>query len=306
MIIRDPYDQWEVDQPTAVSIGVFDGVHIGHRHIFRQLVAAAADRQLEPAILTFDRHPMTAIDPGRTPKMIDPTVDRLGLLEHQGAAFVAVLEFDDHLRLLSADDFCEAVLVEAMAARLVVVGGGFRFGHNASGDIETLRRRGSALGFDVIEANLLHDGPDVVSSSRIRELIEDGNFPEANRLLGRPFRRGGAVVEGDHRGAAIGFPTANLAVTPGLLVPANGVYICTAHHAGRDYRAAVNVGVRPTFGGGRRVIEAHLLDFGGDLHGEMLQLDFLERIRAEKKFDGTDELVEQIEKDVEYTRTRLI
>lgn len=289
-----------------MTIGVFDGVHVGHQHVFEQLRTRAAGSDLTPTILTFNRHPLNAVDPSRTPQVIDPAERRVRLLDQVGIDIVGVLNFDDHLRLSSAEDFCRNVLARSLKAKLIVVGTGFRFGHRATGSIETLQALSDELGFEVVEAELLYDNGDVVSSSRIRELISTGRVDDANRLLGRPFRRDGAVIEGDHRGAAIGFPTANIAVAPGLVTPANGVYVCSAHHGAKTYPAAVNVGVRPTFGGKRRVIEAHLLDFKGDLYGDELGIEFIERLRPEMEFAGVTELVAQIAKDVEFARARLL
>lgn len=296
---------WET-QPggVAVSIGVFDGVHLGHRQMLNALAEDPVAGSLPRGAITFDRHPLATIAPERTPLLITTPEERLALFEQAGLDFAAVLTFDDRMRSLPADAFVESVLAGALGARLVVVGEGFRFGRDAGGDVDELRRLGDHFGFAVRAIPLLETAAGPISSSLIRARLGEGDVAAAAELLGRPFARSGRVVAGDRRGSSIGFPTANLELTTGLVVPARGVY---AAHAVLDERhpAVVNIGVRPTFDGTRQVVEAHILDYSGDLYGVELRLEFLARLRSEQKFESVEALTAQIATDVEAARKLL-
>jgi riboflavin kinase/FMN adenylyltransferase len=298
VLVGDP-SVWEL-QPggVAVSIGVFDGVHLGHRQMLDALWDEGAPTALPRGAITFDRHPMATIAPGRVPPLISTPEERLQLFEASGLDFAAVLTFDETMRSLSAERFVEHVLAGALGARLVVVGEGFRFGMNAAGDVEELRRLGDHFGFAVRAVALLETEAGPISSSLIRSALADGDVATAAGLLGRPFARAGRVVAGDHRGAGIGFPTANLDIKTGLAIPAHGVYAAHAVTGTGRFDAVVNIGVRPTFDGSRQVVEAHLLEFTGDLYGSELRLEFVERLRGERRFDSVAALVAQIEADV--------
>ncbi len=291
---------------VAVSVGVFDGVHLGHRQMLRALVDDAADlADLPIGAITFDRHPLATIAPERAPLLITTPEERLALFEQAGLDFAAVLTFDDAMRSLPPAGFVETVLAGGLGARLVVVGDGFRFGLNAAGDVDELRRLGDHFGFAVRGVELLETGSGPISSTLLRRAISEGDVATAIDLLGRPFARTGRVVAGDHRGAEIGFPTANLDIRPGLIVPARGVYAAVAVLDDERIPAVVNVGVRPTFDGVREVVEAHLLDFSADLYGRDLTLEFIDRLRAETRFESVAALVAQIGADVELARARL-
>ena len=291
---------------VAVSVGVFDGVHLGHRQMLQALVEDAADLgDLPIGAITFDRHPLATIAPDKAPPLITTPEERLALFEEAGLGFAAVLAFDETMRSLPAEDFVETVLVNGLGARLVVVGEGFRFGLNAAGDVDELRRLGDHFGFAVRAVELLETGTGPISSTIIRCTVLEGDVEAAAGLMGRPFSRTGRVVAGDHRGSEIGFPTANLEIRPGLLVPAHGVYAVVAIVDGDRLPAVVNIGVRPTFDGSREVVEAHLLDYSGDLYGSDLTLEFVDRLRGEIRFDSIEGLVEQIGRDVEQARNRL-
>ncbi len=305
-VLRGDFDRWVPPEGgAAVAVGVFDGVHRGHQAVLAGLRARAAELGGLPAtVLTFDRHPLEVVAPERAPRLLTAPERKLELLGELGIDTVAVLTFDERARGLTPEEFAADVLVGGVGASLVVVGADFRFGKDRSGDVEELRDLGLGLGYYVEEVELLGDGAPV-SSTRIRAAVAAGDLEAAARDLGRPFEVAGEVVEGDRRGAQIGFPTANLDVAPGLLIPGRGVYAAWADVGGRTRPAVVNVGIRPTFGGEREVVEAHLLDFDGDLYGSAVRLRFVARLRDERRFDGMEELSAQIARDVEAGRSAL-
>jgi riboflavin kinase/FMN adenylyltransferase len=272
--------------PRAVAIGTFDGVHLGHRRVIE--AALAADPQA--TVVTFRPHPRTIL--GNRVEMLATVERRLELLAALGVAETLVVEFTMELARLTPEDFAELVLRRA-GAQIVVAGENFRFGRGASGDLDLLRR----LGFDARAVPLV----DSTSSSTIRKLLLAGELGPAARLLGRPPEVEGRVVLGDQRGGTLGFPTANVAVGPDLLVPAYGIYAGSA----LGHRAAISIGTNPHYGGHERRIEAFLLDFEGDLYGERIVVELWERLRDERAFGSEAELVAQIAQDVERTRAAI-
>lgn len=269
--------------PRAVAIGTFDGVHLGHRAVVR----AAVDAGLRSTVVTFDPHPRFVL--GRDVELLATLQRRLELLADCGVDDVLVVPFTPELAALDAEAFAQAYLL-AIGAEVVVAGSGFRFGRDRAGDLALLEQ----LGIETRTVPLVEG----ISSTRIRSLVTAGDVEHAAQLLGRPVEVEGEVVGGDQRGVGLGFPTANLAVPPRLLVPANGIY---AGAAG-DRRAAISIGVNPHFGGHERRVEAFLLDFSGDLYGERLVVQVWQRLRDERAFTSDDELVAQIGRDVEATR----
>lgn len=267
----------------AVALGNFDGVHRGHRRV----IEAAEAAHLRSTVVTFDPHPRTLL--GKPVELLTTLERRLELLEAAGVEDVLVCCFDAEFLELTAEAFAETVL-RAIGTEVVAAGDGFRFGHGRSGDLALL----AGLGFDVRRVPLV----DNVSSSHIRALLAAGDVAHAAQLLGRPAEVEGTVVTGDRRGAGLGFPTANLAVPAGLLVPQLGIYAGAA--LGR--RAAISIGTNPHYGGGERRVEAYLLDFTGDLYGRRLVVELWERLRDEAAFGSEAELVEAIDQDVARTR----
>jgi riboflavin kinase/FMN adenylyltransferase len=267
----------------SVAIGSFDGVHRGHRRV---LEAARMDG-LRFGVVTFDPHPRAVLGGGV--ELLTTPTRRLELLTDEGVEDALVLRFDERLASLSADEFAEGVL-RAAGVEVVTAGETFRFGRGRAGDLALLER----LGFEVRRVPLV----DSVSSSHIRNLLQDGDVVAAAGLLGRPHEVEGLVVRGDARGRALGFPTANLDVPEGLLVPPDGVYAGWT----RDRRAAISIGTNPHFDGVERRVEAHLLDFDGDLYGDRLIVELWSPIREQRRFDSLDELVAAIDADVERTR----
>ena len=270
-------------QPRAVAIGTFDGVHLGHRRVLEAATAAG----LTSTVVTFDPHPRIAF--GYEVELLTPLRRRLELIEEAGIDDALVVEFDLDLARLQPEEFVEQVL-RPIGTEVVVAGADFRFGHARAGDLELLGR----LGFDARTVPLVEN----VSSSRIRDLLRGGEIERAATLLGRAPEVEGTVVTGDARGGTLGFPTANLRLEPELLVPAYGIYAGAAD----GHRAAISIGTNPHYGGEERRVEAHLLDFEGDLYGKRLVLQLWRRLRDEQSFRSEEELVTQIARDIEETR----
>ena len=277
----------DVEHATrTVAVGTFDGVHLGHREVIRG----------SDSVLTFDPHPVSVVAPQHTPKLLTTLQRKAELIAGLGVQELIVIPFDAEFSARSATSFIDDVLVGTLGATRVAIGENFRFGHRAQGDPSLLA---SDPRFETVVHPLLEIDGEVVSSSHIRGLVLAGEIAEANRLLGTPFQLSGEVTRGDARGRRLGFPTANLLPDEALACPGHGVYACLAD--GRP--AAVSIGVRPTFETGRgELIEAYVLDFDGDLYGSTLRLDFLQRLRGERRFDGPDALIEQMRRDVERTR----
>jgi riboflavin kinase / FMN adenylyltransferase len=284
-----PLPEVERRERRSVAVGTFDGVHLGHREVI-----AGSD-----SVLTFDPHPVSVVAPQHTPKLLTTFERKAELIESLGVQELVVIPFDEEFAMRSADDFVEHVLVGALGAGQVAIGENFRFGHKAQGDARLLS---ADERFVTVVHPLLEVDGEIVSSSHIRGLVLAGELGEANRLLGTPFQLCGTVMHGDERGRELGFPTANLIPDEALTCPGHGVYACLAN--GRP--AAVSVGVRPTFKTGRgELIEAYVLDFDGDLYDTRLCLEFLERLRGERRFDTPEALVAQMHRDVERTRELL-
>ncbi len=270
----------------SVAVGTFDGVHLGHREVI-----AGSD-----SVLTFDPHPVSIVAPQHTPKLLTTLERKAELIASLGVAELIVIPFDAGFAARSAAEFIDDVLVGALGAARVAVGETYRFGHKAQGDPALLA---ADARFTTVVHPLLEVDGEVVSSSHIRGLVLAGDLAEANRMLGAPFELAGEVTRGDQRGRRLGFPTANIVPAEELVCPGHGVYACLAD--GRP--AAVSIGVRPTFQTGRgELIEAHILDFDGELYGSRLRLQFLERLRGERRFQSPDLLVEQMHHDVQRTR----
>ena len=290
---------------SAVTIGVYDGVHRGHQAVLIDLAARAREMGVDQqAVLTFDRHPLALVAPERVPGLLTTVDHRLEILESLGVDLVGVLPFEQ-IRKMPPDRFIHQVLLGSLGAKLVVVGTNFRFGLDRAGDVGLLQSEGARHGFGVDPVELLHGDGAAVSSSAIRALLDAGDVEGAERALGRPFEMRGVVQPGDGRGRSIGFATANLAFADELLVPARGVYAVWVMLGDVPIPGVANIGVRPTFGGGALVVEVHLLEFDRDLYGRELAVRFHQRLRDEQRFDGIDDLVEQIDRDVGAARESL-
>jgi riboflavin kinase/FMN adenylyltransferase len=294
--------------PTVVTVGMFDGVHRGHRALLDRLAAEAAARDMPAAAVTFDRHPLAVLRPGSEPPLLTTLDRKVELLGEAGMAVVLVLEFTRELSEVPAEAFAAEVLFDALAARAVVVGENFRFGHKAAGDPALLNELGRPRGIEVVAVPLHAQGDQVVSSTRIRAELAEGDVAAAAASLGRPYAVEGVVVVGDRRGGPLlGVPTANLDVPDGIALPADGVYAghLTDELDGVERPAAVSVGTNPQFGTDRRV-EAHVLDFDGDLYGHRVSVDVTHRLRGQATFADVEELAAQIRADVDQTRRLLL
>jgi riboflavin kinase / FMN adenylyltransferase len=288
--------------PSVVTIGNFDGVHRGHRVLLRRAVSAAAEQGVRSVAVTFDPHPAAIVRPEQAPPAIQSLTHRVRDLLGVGIDLVVVLPFTAELAALAPDAFVQRVLVDRLQSVRVIVGANFRFGHRASGDVVALSDAGETFGYTTEAVTLLDLDGVPISSSEIRARIAAGDLDWANRALGRPFGLDGTVVRGDARGHTIGFPTANIEVPAGRLLPAHGVYAGVAVIGDQRYGAATNVGTRPTFAGDGVTVEVHLLDLARDLYGTHLEVTFLSRLRGEQRFDGVDALREQIVRDVQAAR----
>ncbi len=289
--------------PVCAAIGVFDGVHRGHQEILRRVRAHAAAEQGTSLVITFDRHPNTVVAPDRAPLMLSPLGQRLRLLEESGLDAALVLRFDAAMSRVTGEDFVRGLCRDLGTLRSLSVGEEFTFGHRRSGNVALLHRLGEELGFQVDPvAGIELDGVRV-SSTRIRELIQTGDLAGAARLLGRNPSLAGRVVPGDQLGRKIGFPTANLYVA-GLVTPPFGVYAGRTQFQGRSWKVALNLGVRPTVAQAvpQLRVEAHLIDFDGELVGQELEIELLERLRPEMKFPDFAALSAQIGEDVAKVR----
>ena len=290
--------------PSAVTIGVFDGVHRGHRTIIGRAVRAGRERGLRSVAVTFDPHPMAVVRPDAMPPLLQPVDERVSLLAETGVDLVLVLPFTKELSQLEPDAFVERVLAGSLAAGKVVVGTNFRFGHLAAGDVVTLADLGSAHGYDAEAVSLLELDGHPISSTQVRQHLEAGDVEWATEALGRPWSYTGEVVRGDGRGRTIGVPTANVVAPEGVLRPGTGVYAVHVESGDEAWDAVVNVGTRPTFDGTTTTVEAHLLGTDNDpatldLYGRRLRITFLTRLRDERRFSGPDELVAQIHADID-------
>jgi len=293
----------------VVTIGVFDGVHRGHRVIISRAVERAREAGLPCVVLTFDPHPSEVVRPGSHPAVLTSARRKAELVEELGVDVLCVLDFTLPFSRLAPAEFAHEVLVAHLHAAAVVVGENFRFGHRAAGDLAVLQELGSRFGFATEGVPIVGGGPNggdsgsaAYSSTYIRSCIDAGDVAAAAEALGRPHRLEGVVVRGDMRGRELGYPTANLQTTPYAAVPADGVYAGRLAHGGRSDVAAVSIGSNPTFDGTERRVEAYLLDFAGDLYGEHVALDFVARLRGMERFDSVADLLAQMALDVEQTR----
>lgn len=284
-------DVEERSDGRSVAVGTFDGVHLGHRKVIEG----------SHSVLTFEPHPVSVVAPQHTPKLLTPLARKAELIEALGVEEVIVIPFDADFASRTADEFVDDVLVGALGATRVAIGENFRFGHKAQGDPRLLAADGR---FETVVHPLLEVDGEIVSSSHIRGLVLAGEVAQGAELLGTPFQLRGEVVHGDERGRELGFPTANLVPEEALVCPGHGVYACLSYEDPAHPRpAAVSIGVRPTFKTGRgELIEAYILDFDGDLYGRELRLDFLARLRGERRFETAEALIEQMHSDVECTR----
>lgn len=315
-VVRIPHDA--CPQPahgSAVTIGTYDGVHRGHRTVIAELRRRATERGLDAAIVTFDRHPAEVLRPEAVPRQLTDHAQEVELLATTGVDHVVVLTFDEARSKEPAEEFVHEILVGCLNAKLVIVGDDFHFGHERRGNVALLTSMGAELGFEVEGLDLVGadgapaEGPDRVSSTAIRRALDGGDLAAANEMLGRPHEVRGVVEHGDHRGRDWGFPTANVAVSDRVQLPADGIYAAWFIRAdGSVHPGAASLGRRPTIYDNQpyRLLEVHLLDGDDyDLYGEAVRVQFVERLRGEERYDDVDKLIAQIGRDCDAARRSL-
>lgn len=298
-------------QRSVITIGAYDGVHLGHLKVIDEVKRLAAQSDARSVVVTFDRHPASVVRPESAPRLLTSLEQKLELLAATGVDATAVIRFDDHQAAEPPEEFVQRVLVGALAVRTVVVGEDFHFGRRREGNVTLLRRLGMEFDFDVHPLDLLerNDGVDEpVSSTAVRRALAGGQVELATAMLGRPFEARGPVVQGDQRGRLLGFPTANVEVPNRVCLPADGVYAGWYERpSGERHPCAINLGRRPTFyaHADSSLLEAHLLDFTDDLYDEQAKVQFTHFLRSERKFDGIDALITQLKLDIEHSRSAL-
>ncbi len=288
-------------RPCVATIGSFDGVHLGHQHVIAQLVKLGHERMLDTVAVSFSNHPLQVLHPEYQPQMLSTTEEKASKLLGTGVDKVALLTFTKALAAMSAKQFMQSVLLTDLHTKVLLTGYDNHFGHDRCG-FEACRRYGEELGIEVISCDEWNNGQKI-SSTAIRECLAAGDIQGANAALGYRYTLQGDVVRGFQNGRKIGFPTANIKADPGKLIPADGVYLVRVDLAGRTLTGMMNIGTRPTMhNGSNRSLEVHILDYDGDLYGQQLQVEFVQRLRREKEFSSVSELAEQLKADEDKCR----
>ena len=285
---------------TVLTVGVFDGVHQGHRHLLRQVVELAGD-QFIPTVVTFSNRPITVLRPGTEPSYLTSLDQRVDLIKQQGIELVVCLEFTLELAAVTATNFAK-LLVDSLKMKGLILGPDSALGKDRQGDLAFMQQEGEQLGFWVASVEPLEIDGQPVKSRRIREAVASGNMAVCPDLLGRNHHLSGVVVLGDQRGRTLGFPTANIEVDPQILLPGDGIYATWAIIDGKRHQAATSIGIRPTFELSQRLVEVYVMDFDGDLYGKTVGVEFVKKVRDQEKFDGLDALIKQINQDVDDCR----
>ena len=304
MQVEQELAQAAPQKDTLLTIGVFDGIHLGHRHLLGELVSKAKAAGLLSGVVTFNKHPQLVLQPQAALPSLVSLEERVRLIKSLGVDLVSVLTFTPELAKLDARQFA-TLLRQHLKMRGLVVGPDFALGQKRQGNVDFLKRLGQELGFSVDVVMPKWVNGDMVSSTAIRQSLAQGDLAKVQRLLGRPFSLEAEVVSGDERGRSLGFPTANLGYSEGQALPKDGVYAARVRFNGDAHPAVLNIGVRPTFGGQKRTVEVYVLDFQGDLYHKTMRVEMTERLRDERKFAGADELTAQIAQDVARARAAL-
>lgn len=301
-LVRGLYNLRPEHRGCAATIGSFDGVHLGHQAVLTQLVEQGRRRQLPVTLVTFEPQPREYFRPDVAPARLTRFREKLEVLQHCGIDRVVCLRFDDRLANLAPDDFIQRILLDGLDVKYLVVGDDFRYGKARSGNFEMLEQAGQRHGFPVVNMHTFCVESARVSSTRIREALQQGDLPGAEALLGRPFWMSGRVAHGDKRGRTIGFPTANIFLHR-TAVPVDGVFAVEMHGVdGQPLPGVANVGTRPTVGGTRSLLEVHLFDFDREIYGCHVRVSFLKKLRPERRFDSFDKLKQQIQQDAGQAR----
>ncbi|MGB9696026.1 MAG: bifunctional riboflavin kinase/FAD synthetase [Ignavibacteria bacterium] len=308
MLVVNGFDKNFYNKKSVISVGTFDGVHLGHRKILDEVLKIKSKEPLRAVIITFDPHPQTVLkSKGSDLKILTTTEEKLSILERLGIDVVYVVEFNNQLAQTSAEDFLGEYLFKIIGVEHLVIGYDHTFGKNREGNYETLKKISNRYGFQTTKVDEFRLDGERVSSSVIRKLLQTNNITKANRMLGYLYSLRGIVVAGDKRGLTIGFPTANLEInSPDKLIPAKGVYLVSVQFSGRQFYGMMNVGNRPTIGNvGKVYLEVHLFDFTGNLYGQELTVQFLDFLRNEIKFDSIQALTKQLTYDKEISIQRI-
>ena len=303
MEILDLIEYKEERFNTAIALGNFDGLHLGHQKLINSMVIKSRKLGVKPSLLLFKNHTKTTIDKN-IPKIITNNEQKFRLAKNLGIEIIYLLDFDEKLMRLSGEEFIRNIILEKMNGKLLTVGFDYRFGYKASGDANYLVELGEKYDFDVIVVEPVYIENNVVSSSNIRELISIGKIEETRKKLGRPYSFIGKVVPGSNRGNKLGFPTANIELIDNYVVPKTGVYITNTIIDNNRYISATNIGYNPTFNENILKIETHILNFDGNIYGKILEIEFLEFIRDDIKFDNTNDLIEQMRLDIDLIKNR--
>ena len=301
--LRTPESLNKSDKDSAITIGVFDGLHLGHMQLIRTLKDVSKD--IQTIVITFSKHPLSVLDCSFAPKYLCSVEDRLSMLNETGVDAVIPLDFDEEIAALEAEAFVQ-LLCKNLNLKILVVGPGFALGHKREGTVPILKILGEKYGFSVKNVNPLTEHSSLITSTSIREALKDGDVQIASDLLGRNFTLKGKVVKGEGLGHTLGFPTANLLSDNNIVIPNDGIYATWSHFndgtSVKKMKSATSIGVRPTFGEGHRTVESYILDYKGDLYGKSMTLEFVKRIRDEIQYESVDLLTDQMHIDVHDVR----
>lgn len=293
------------NDPAVVAIGSFDGLHLGHKKIINTTIEKAKEKSLNSGVFSFNPHPLQVLVPGSAPSFLLSRNQKIRLLNELGLCYYFEQEFTRDFSCIKFEDFVKDILLNQLNIKHVVVGTDFRFGYNSEGDINALRSLAQKYDFEVTGIEPLKKGEEKISSTEIREMVKNGNIKDVSNLLGKNYCIEGRVVSGAGRGRKFGIPTANLDLTTGYVIPPSGVYACYAHLNNKKYRAIVNFGHNPTFEGENFSIEVHIFDLNQDLYDKIIEVELVKFIRSEMTFSSPEELIEQINSDILYTKNLL-
>lgn len=291
------------DAKTAIALGNFDGIHIGHQELIKTMVLEAKKLGLKSSLLLFRSHTKSVIE-NNAPKMITNNDQKFRIAKELGVDLIYLLDFDDKVMKLTGEEFVKEIIINKMNGKLIIAGFDYRFGHKASGDANYLKELGDKYDIHVIILDPVEDNLNVVSSSMIRDLISEGKVELANKLLGRPYSIIGKVVTGSNRGSKLGFPTANIKLSNNFIIPRSGVYASNTIIDGKRFLSATNIGFNPTFDEKLLKIETYILDFEEDIYGKILEIEFIEFLRDDIKFNNVEDLIKQMDLDIENIRLK--